>query len=101
ELPDDAGHLVAVELDDGIVHLDFRHDIPRVENGPRPSDCFGKCGPYSIGSGEGKGDERMPRQVVENTWSISASLRIAEMLQLLVFTQFRARNRNAFSLECS
>ena len=26
ELPDDAGHLVAVELDDWIVHLDLRHE---------------------------------------------------------------------------
>ena len=26
ELPDDAGHLVAIELDDGVVDLDLRHD---------------------------------------------------------------------------
>ena len=26
ELPDDAGHLVAVEFDDRIVHLDLRHE---------------------------------------------------------------------------
>jgi hypothetical protein len=25
EVPDDPGHLVAVELDDGVVHLDLRH----------------------------------------------------------------------------
>jgi hypothetical protein len=25
ELPDDPGHLVAVHLDDGILHLDLRH----------------------------------------------------------------------------
>jgi hypothetical protein len=24
-LPDDPGHLVAIEFDDGILHLDFRH----------------------------------------------------------------------------
>jgi hypothetical protein len=24
-LPDDPGHLVAVEFDDGVGHLDFRH----------------------------------------------------------------------------
>jgi hypothetical protein len=25
EMPDDAGHLVAVHLDDRILHFDFRH----------------------------------------------------------------------------
>ena len=28
ELPDDPGHLVAVELDDGVLHLDLRHACP-------------------------------------------------------------------------
>ena len=28
ELPDDAGHLVAVELDDGVFHLDLGHGFP-------------------------------------------------------------------------
>src|SRR3954453_1906826 len=29
-LPDDAGHLVAVELDEGVLHLDLRHEALRV-----------------------------------------------------------------------
>ncbi len=54
ELPDDAGHLVAVELDDGIGHLDLRHWICLVREwgGARPWDW--ECGPYSIGRMEGK-----------------------------------------------
>ena len=36
ELPDDAGHLVAVEFDDGVVHLDLRHCMPRSGVGGTP-----------------------------------------------------------------
>ncbi|WP_210381558.1 hypothetical protein, partial [Microvirga zambiensis] len=37
EVPDNAGHLVAVELDDRIGYLDLRHDLTlrfRAENSP-------------------------------------------------------------------
>src|SRR5690606_33601492 len=57
ELPDDARHLVPVEFDDGIVHLDLRHEMNLVRimktdgltGPPRPG-----CGPYSIVGQQGK-----------------------------------------------
>ena len=41
ELPDDAGHLVAVELDDRVLHLDLGH----AGRAPHPSSC-GRSGAY-------------------------------------------------------
>ncbi|MND57083.1 hypothetical protein D3C80_482050 [compost metagenome] len=34
QLPDDAGHLVAVEIDDRVGYLDLLHGLPLVVNGP-------------------------------------------------------------------
>src|SRR5690606_1054124 len=38
ELPDDARHLVAVEFNDGIVHLDFRHAYAFLRSGGAAAD---------------------------------------------------------------
>ena len=49
-LPDDPGHLVAVELDDGVLHLDLRHEALRfpvcgVAVARRPKAVAARCQP--------------------------------------------------------
>ena len=72
-LPDDAGHLVAVELDDGILHLDLGHR--RSLSGARPWEGRGiwQARPYSKGISARQPERRLGSASVWNLLLIAST----------------------------